>query len=173
MTARVDPERRVRYLTLSLYAQAVVERLMEPPCNRPKDLSDMIGEVEDALVALKSSERRHFTSKSGKSGLRPFRHYEQRSTLNKVLSRRVQADADTKKLHEALKTVREDPGTAVQQVVDGRPALDRGRIVPLVRGCVLNHDLGEARVPEVLRQYECRVVPNDVVKPNVDPVVRR
>ena len=98
MSGYVDPERRLRCLTLGTYAQAVIERLTQPAGKRMEDLSNLIG---DTLEAIKEIRDRGWPGTSV-SGLRPFRYYDQVRILRDFLdSEQVASDA--------LEKLREEP----------------------------------------------------------------
>ncbi len=111
MRGHVDPERRLRCLSLGTYAQAIVERLAHPPGERMDDLQDLIGET---FVALKAIEENRWPTSSA-SGLRPFRYYDQ----VKVLKAQPDAgSARTGSIMAALEILQEEPNVDDADVLE-------------------------------------------------------
>lgn len=91
----------MRYSSLGLYAQAIVERLAHPAGKRMDDLEGLIADTVDALAAIK--EKRW--PKSSVSGLRPFRYCEQVKVLSTLIDTEY---AQTGKIKAALQRLQED-----------------------------------------------------------------
>jgi len=106
LTGQVDPERRLRCLTLGTYAQAVIERLARPAGQRLDDLSPLIA---DTLEAVKEINE-HGWPKTSCSGLRPFRYYDQVKILS-ILSQAEEA------AREALEKLRQEPNSNDEEAV--------------------------------------------------------
>ncbi len=107
MTGQIDPERRLRCLTLGTYAQAVIERLKQPPAERLNDLSDLISDTIEAAKKINGQS----WSTTSVSGLRPFRYYDQA----KILSAISQTE---KAASPALEKLRDNPKTNDQEAVE-------------------------------------------------------
>lgn len=100
MTGQVDPERRLRCLTLGTYALGVVEQLSQPPGSRAKNLGKLI---DDTLAAVEGISGCGYAETSA-SGLRPYRYDDQIDILSAVngtravpheILLRLKADSDT------------------------------------------------------------------------------
>ena len=98
MIGPVDREAGVGYLTLSVFAQSIVEWLVDPPSDSPDERGEFFNQVVRVLRSVKSSDR--FKAELA-SGLRPFQDYEQVTTLYEVLA--TSRDEAKRKLDEQIK----------------------------------------------------------------------
>jgi hypothetical protein len=104
MSGQVDPERRLRCLSLGTYALAVVERLYQAPGGRAQDLPALIDDTLSAVEAIRKSG----WAASSASGLRPYRYDDQLDILSAVHEIREVP-------REPLLRVKSHPNTADKQ----------------------------------------------------------
>lgn len=109
---QVDPERRLRCLTLGTYARVIVERLSKPPGKRDANLPRLIEDTVDALQAIEGNA----WPATSASGLRPYGYVDQVTILETHLGR-FKKPAQKKELGEALAAIRNAPQTNNKRIV--------------------------------------------------------
>lgn len=103
----VDSEASVSYLTLSVFAQSMVERLVDPPTETEKERRETLNRVVDVFRSIRSVKRHEAATAAG---LRPFEDYGQVKTFYEVFApSRDQIDAVVDGLVQFLEELRDDP----------------------------------------------------------------
>jgi hypothetical protein len=125
---QVDPERRLRCLTLGTYAQAIVERLADPPGKRDKNLGKLIADTVSALDAIK--EKSWPTASS--SGLRPYGYVDQVTILETHLEH-FKKPTQKKVLSQVLNMLRDAPQTKDEKTVEAAQDFFRGLALEALR----------------------------------------
>jgi len=108
-----NPEAGMGYLTLSVFAQSIVERLVRPGEESTEERERFFAEAIHIFESANSSER---MSASLSSGLRPLREFGQVSALYDVLAPTAQeAQEKLKDVVKFLEEFKQDPKSVPNQ----------------------------------------------------------
>ena len=115
---RVDPQVKVRYLTLNVFSQAIADHLVGLPSEPSEETKTLLDEAVKALESIGSGGA--LPPFKTHHGLRPFNDYEQLTTLYEVLapSSRSEALARIKKLRSDLQQIRDRPAETNPTLID-------------------------------------------------------
>ncbi len=107
MLGPIDSEASAGYLTLSVFAQSLVERLLDPPTESDEEREEAIDGVIRVLESVGSPERLKVATAAG---LRPFQKHGQVKTLYDILApSRAEVSSKLDELIRFLKGFRDSP----------------------------------------------------------------